>query len=388
MISQPTLIKSSTSAFKMHIPLSVENKIRFLCSKINSIEWSGVLFYKYKGSFEAGNLEIICKDIYVMDIGNTTYTEFTESVDTVGYIAMNPELTDCQMGLIHSHHNMATFFSGTDLETLKTEGNERNNFVSLIVNNAGTYSAAITRKLTFSKPSYQFFGEGNKNAKSASQTVVIEYFDLQIDIEGKVIDFPDISERLKEIRSSKQKPAQNISFNNISKTFDWPSMNNMNKKPSFQKPVQTSLFNEPDFKTEIKDSGLLDDEEFKLLCYKLLTGCPTLTSTRLDLDKWVKETMVPVYKKSFGEHDDVIYDTWCSNYIDFLLSKSAHEIGITPSDDIDEAPSYTEITSEIASRLCDFLYTLPANPYMDVIISYLNDYIDEPVVMTKPAKLN
>ena len=42
---------------------------------------------------------------------------------------------------------MATFFSGTDTDTLREEGNKRNHFVSLIVNNAGTYTAGITRKV-------------------------------------------------------------------------------------------------------------------------------------------------------------------------------------------------------------------------------------------------
>ena len=37
-----------------------------------------------------------------------------------------------------------TFFSGTDLNTLQEEGSDMNNFLSLIVNNAGQYTAAIT----------------------------------------------------------------------------------------------------------------------------------------------------------------------------------------------------------------------------------------------------
>ena len=69
------------------------------------------------------------------------------SPDVVSYMANNSELLDCQMGLIHSHNNMSTFFSGTDIRTLEEEGLDRNHFVSLIVNNQGSYTAAITRKL-------------------------------------------------------------------------------------------------------------------------------------------------------------------------------------------------------------------------------------------------
>lgn len=69
---------------------------------------------------------------------------------------------------ITSHHMMKTTPSGTDIQTLREEGNERNCFVSLIVNNEGTYYAAITRKVQTKSEvtiknlgkSYEFFGDG------------------------------------------------------------------------------------------------------------------------------------------------------------------------------------------------------------------------------------
>ena len=36
-----------------------------------------------------------------MDIGTAAYTEFDMSPDVISYMADNPELLDCQMGLIH-----------------------------------------------------------------------------------------------------------------------------------------------------------------------------------------------------------------------------------------------------------------------------------------------
>ena len=76
----------------------------------------------------------------------------------------NPLLLDCQMALIHSHGNLATFFSTTDQDTLLEEGLDRNNFVSLIVNNKGEYTAAITRKVKIKKvhTSYNFFDKGEQ----------------------------------------------------------------------------------------------------------------------------------------------------------------------------------------------------------------------------------
>ena len=100
------LIEGPTS-FKMVIPSQVERQIRFLCERIWSTEWSGVLFYNYEGNFEDGSLKVTCVDIYPMDIGSTGYTEFDMSPDVIGYMAQKQELLDCKMGLIHSHNNMS-----------------------------------------------------------------------------------------------------------------------------------------------------------------------------------------------------------------------------------------------------------------------------------------
>jgi hypothetical protein len=96
------------STYKLLIPVDVEDKIRYMCQAVHDVEWSGVLFFDYKGTFEDKNnpLTIICKDILVMDIGNATYTEFINSPDVASHMVDN-DLLDYQMGLIHSHNNMA-----------------------------------------------------------------------------------------------------------------------------------------------------------------------------------------------------------------------------------------------------------------------------------------
>lgn len=85
----------------MLITESVEQKIRYVCSQINNIEWSGILFYTPKGSFEDNTLEIVCNDIFIMDVGNSTYTEFDMNPEVISYMAEHPELLDNQVGLIH-----------------------------------------------------------------------------------------------------------------------------------------------------------------------------------------------------------------------------------------------------------------------------------------------
>ena len=84
---------------------------------------------------------------------------------------------------------MSTFFSGTDTATLKEEGRDRNNFVSLIVNNAGSYTAAITRRIKSKQVkesvSYEFFGDGEKQdtKKYVSDANEIEWFYHKIEKE-------------------------------------------------------------------------------------------------------------------------------------------------------------------------------------------------------------
>ena len=110
-LQKPKLVqKLGTYNYKLFIPTKVEQKIRFICQKIWNTEWSGTLFFTYEGSFEDNNLVIKCEDIYVMDIGTQTYTEFDMNPDVISYMTEHSELLDCQLGLIHSHNNMSKEF--------------------------------------------------------------------------------------------------------------------------------------------------------------------------------------------------------------------------------------------------------------------------------------
>ena len=114
---------------------------------------------------------------------------------------------------------MPTFFSDTDTKTLEIEGADRNNFVSLIVNNDGNYSAAITRKIEITRNinetgSYKVFGEDKslpvKKVKSKENKTIIVYNKLEVT--RPVLDEePDEImlriKRLKEIKAAEEKEA-------------------------------------------------------------------------------------------------------------------------------------------------------------------------------------
>lgn len=86
--------------YNIEITESLENKIRFTCNKIHEVEWSGILFYTFEGTFENNDLKIIAKDFIPMDIGTTTFTSFDMNADVINYMTEN-DLLDCKIGLIH-----------------------------------------------------------------------------------------------------------------------------------------------------------------------------------------------------------------------------------------------------------------------------------------------
>lgn len=96
----PQLVKGSAT-YKLIIPENVEEKIRYLLRKFPSTEWSGVLFTTHEGTFENNDLVITCKDIYPMDLGNATFTEFKMNEDVAAYMAENIDLFDCELQLVH-----------------------------------------------------------------------------------------------------------------------------------------------------------------------------------------------------------------------------------------------------------------------------------------------
>lgn len=112
----------------------------FLCKEISEVEWSGVLFYNITGSIrELSKFSIDLVDIFLMDKGNSTYTEYNFDEEVAGYMMdkmmENPSFANIKLGHIHSHNKMAVFFSGTDMDELSENCVNHAFYLSLIVNN-------------------------------------------------------------------------------------------------------------------------------------------------------------------------------------------------------------------------------------------------------------
>lgn len=400
-VKQPTKVislvqKSGTYDYKLIIPAEVERKIRFACQKVWNAEWSGTLFFTHEGSFENNDLVIRCVDIYIMDIGTQAYTEFDMNPDVIAYMCENPELLDCQMGLIHSHNNMSTFFSGTDTATLKEEGRDRNNFVSLIVNNAGTYTAAITRRVKSKQVkesvSYEFFGDGEKydTKEYVSSADEIEWFYLKIEKEGENYSFPDMATRLEEIkqakaeRAKKAKKAQTPVYQGGYKTVIANSYGtkagpaNLIKKEADKKDLsQRTLFddvNDLPFEEEYEipyGQVTFDEATIKSLVLQLITGSIIISNdSKIDITKWAK-SMPALYEKRFGKGKAGMdnFEIWAETYVEYLtwnaVDKELEELGF------DE----TEICAICAHDMIEELTKLPENDYIKGYIDALQKYL-------------
>lgn len=111
---------------EVHLSYVVHHKIQQLMTKIGHYEWLGYL---------AGTV----KD-YVFTISGIS---IPEQVVTSGQVEVLPEarLPKEMVGVIHSHHSMGSFFSGTDEEFVNA-----NHQVSIVVSNKG-YKAHIKAKM-------------------------------------------------------------------------------------------------------------------------------------------------------------------------------------------------------------------------------------------------
>lgn len=326
------ILKKQDNTYKLIITPELEEKIRFLCARFPNNEYSGVLFYDYTGRFEDNSLVLTAKDFCLMDYGSATYTEFDKSAEICNYM-IEHDLLECQQGLMHSHDQMSTFFSGTDLGTLQEEGSDMNNFLSLIVNNTGQYTAAITRKVKHIPHvtevlEYEFFGEETINIGNdeydAIESYEIEYFFLNIEKPTVNIGYTDLFNRIEEISKDKTK------------------ITNISREPRTNLIVDSTLKATPLYKeTNIPFSkantavqaGVDTDESIDYNKYKfnetdlnnivkqLLIGSPIFTPK--DLNEWVQK-MPTVFSKRFGEGQKGLanYRAFIGYFVEFLVTEA------------------------------------------------------------------
>ena len=246
-----------------------------------------------------------------------------------------------------------TFFSGTDQSTLVEEGTNANHFLSLIVNNAGTYTAGITRRVTTeckAEAHIKFIKKviiaqdatREEDKEEVRNSEVIEWFNLEIIKEEAPNSFYDIDTRLAEIRKNKRtytpgkyfqqtpsKPGEAGKASQIGGTIRYPAYNHTQSSHPysgyhnwgddydddytgslFPNYSQSSKEEKKEEVKEVKEVKLVDDfplclqESFdenliNQLCVQLLTGSIIVNEKSIVLEDWVKK-MDTIYEKRFG----------------------------------------------------------------------------------------
>lgn len=292
---------------------------------------------------------------------------------------------------------MPTFFSGTDVATLNKEGSCMPHFVSLIVNNAGKYSAKITRKVTVSSPkiSYPTFG-GEVRTEDCELTIneYIETFPLSIIIEEDTSIKDMVVSRIEELNKAKRascsettskdiifpkNPWYNssygwngMSYDEYKKLSESPSNFEKDKKMRKKEEKKEQKVEQPTLFKKVPDdddwvSIEVPEEIRKRLIIQLLTGSITSGyNEQLDIKAWYDKAMVKAFMRRFNNDKEVI-ESWFDFYIEFLLNFTIWE----EVKDVD-----TEIIVKVlANALLEDLVDFDSNVIMDIIETKLKEFV-------------
>jgi hypothetical protein len=215
----------------VNIPSKIFSDIYYLHSKYQGKEWSGHLYFTKQGDIDnPSELIIDIKEFILLDIGTVGATEIDPSGEQIiDMYEKRPQVLTMKQGLLHTHHNMKTFFSGTDTSTLLENAANYPFFLSVIVNNAGDTIAKISQQGFIEEPetkhNYKYkFNRGflQKEVVKESRIIEVVYiYDCIINIENSV---EEELTKLLEIQEEKRKIAQSlISYSNHNNGFidDW-----------------------------------------------------------------------------------------------------------------------------------------------------------------------
>lgn len=207
------------------ISAELQRKIEFLHKQVGPIEWCGVLFYKrLEGDIdEPSKLKLLASDLYLMDIGREAYTEADFDADSAVEMweTVNDDYT-FKRGLIHTHHNMSTFFSGTDMSELHDNAPTHNYYLSLIVNFNGVWAAkvAFVAKRTI-QMSYKNVSDEAKDA--TQQKEILMMIDMNIVKEQEEVRVPDFfRNRYTHIKSQREERAAAAARKSASTSTTFP----------------------------------------------------------------------------------------------------------------------------------------------------------------------
>ena len=244
-----------------------------------------------------------------------------------------------------------TFFSGTDVSTLIKEGTDRNHFLSLIVNNEGTYTARITRKVekkinikaaieSVTTSCYHTYNDNlvvledgvikRENKEESKEYNTIEYFDLTINKAFVPDYFKEINDRIKDIRTKKTtKSSKNLFNYAYIKEFNSKEFNPYSYKNDDYNYYDTKTYKVPTGKESKKELSSIEDEiaafanKYAMtMALKIVTGSISVNEDSKGTAKaWIKGIDAR-YKAIFDDiENSLTFNNWIELIVTFVIQE-------------------------------------------------------------------
>lgn len=143
--------------------------------RFEKTEWSGPAWYRIDTKSDRGfPLKVTLCHFIPIDLGDASATEMDAEI--LGPMLPKiykefPALTDCYLGMIHSHHGMGAFFSGTDETALLEQAPAEGLFFSTVVaHTKKKFVTAVSYQDQFGYPNY-IEGEVKTKYKHKSEKI-------------------------------------------------------------------------------------------------------------------------------------------------------------------------------------------------------------------------
>lgn len=270
-------------------------------------------------------------------------------------------------------NNKLTFFSGTDRSTLIEEGMTMPHFVSLIVNNAGKYTAKITRRVRLEavKISYPTFNDGHKTEDAESNiNEYIEAFPLDIEIEEDTSIKDEVSKRIKEIEELKKTKEASTPI----QPYTAANINTNTPEVESPKEYENSFYQPTLFPVSPANNSnklKVPEDVAQVTLIQLITGSITATGKNFDINKWCSIMEKAYFRRFSGDMEEL--RGWLDCYTEYLVWNTFWP---DISNDVANAELDTEeVASAVASKLLEKCNQLPNNKVLEMIKEQLEQYI-------------
>jgi len=337
------------------------SQINFLHRKIGGTEWSGILLYSHReGDIkDADNLTLVAEEIFLMDIGSPGYTEYINDVDSIlELVDSYPkyESGDLKIGHIHTHHNMSTGFSSTDISELQDNAPSHNYYLSLIVNFKCKPTAKIATVCEVQPGNITHPGANDNVEKEMEAEKRLGVYDLIITQERdqRFLDRYSLIRKQKKEEEKKKKKNRKVNRYNGKKGYpgipqnvkNWQGGSGKHSNGFNNGYSQRDMF-EPDF-----SEAQIDDFIYKW--FNLNPHLPVVGDTEGAIDQ-----MDLFMKDAPKDQVESLVDQLTENYEDFAMKVIGQEWGLTDDE-------YLKLTEIVIQKL---------EPYEDnrIVSRILND---------------